>query len=52
MAWWNVVQAGYWPDGDEWGRLLSKLGGMVVVPLLVWLLAARGFSRGAAQSEG
>lgn len=42
MAWWNVVQAGYWPDGDQWGMLLSKLGGMVVVPLVVWLLAARG----------
>lgn len=41
LAWWNVVQAGYWPEPDQWKMLFSKVGGLVVVPLLVWLLAAR-----------
>lgn len=43
MAWWNVVQAGYWPDFSQWGMLASKIGGLVVTPLLVWVLAARRF---------
>ena len=52
LAWANVVQAGYWPDREQWGLLVSKVGGLVVVPLLVWLLAARGFAQDPSQSEG
>ncbi len=52
LAWTNVIQAGYWPDREQWGLLVSKVGGLVVVPLLVWLLAARGFAQDPSQSEG
>lgn len=51
LAWWNVVQAGYWPDPDQWKILISKVGGLVIVPLLVWLLAARWSSQGVERSE-
>ena len=51
LAWRDVAQAGYWPDSSQWGMLATKVGGMVAVPLLVWLLAARGFASSAAQSK-
>ncbi|MBN9419773.1 MAG: hypothetical protein J0I12_30230 [Candidatus Eremiobacteraeota bacterium] len=51
LAWRDVAQAGYWPDSGQWGLLATKVGGMVVVPLLVWLMAARGFASRAAQSK-
>jgi hypothetical protein len=51
LAWRNVVEAGYWPDSEQWKVLIGKVGGLVVTPLLVWTLAARGFSRRAAQPD-
>ena len=51
LAWRNVVEAGYWPEPEQWKMLISKVGGLVVTPLLVWALAARGFSRPAPQSS-
>jgi len=40
-AWWQVFAAGYWPDPEQWRRLAYKLGGLLLTPLIVWIVGAR-----------
>lgn len=49
LAWWNVAQAGYWPEPDQWRMLATKVGGLVLTPLLVWVAAARRFATTAEE---